>query len=314
MKLLKISAACLAAALVLVVLFSCGTDNVGSGKPTVVATSFPGYDFARAVCGNAVETVLLVPPGNSSHSYEPTAKDMIKISQCGLFVCDGSESESWAEKLIDSLDNDVPVFKMADACHTETQTSVKSGSTDGENVHSGHDHDDEHVWTSPVNAILIVSAIRDRLSELYPEYADEFSKNADGYISSLRLLDGEFRDMFASAKTKTLVFGDRFPFACFAEKYGLDCHSAFPGCAEETEPSAAVVASLIEMVKSEKITTVFCIEFSNRKIADAISDATGAVVKMLHSCHSVTEDQLKSGITYIDLMKENLETLRGALN
>ena len=123
----------------------------------------------------------------------------------------------------------------------------------------------------------------------------------------------EFRDFFAALPTKTLVFGDRFPLRYFAETYGLTCYAAFPGCATQTEPSAATVAFLTEKVESEGISTVFYIEFSNHLVADSIAEAAGARTALFHSCHNVSRQDLESGATYLSLMRQNLETLRACL-
>jgi len=111
-----------------------------------------------------------------------------------------------------------------------------------------------------------------------------------------------------------MVFGDRFPFRYFADAYGLDYYAAFTGCSTETEASAATVAFLVEKVKEENIPVVFTMEFSNGKIADSIVDATGAKKAMLHSCHTISADELAQGETYLSIMQKNAETLKDALN
>ena len=136
---------------------------------------------------------------------------------------------------------------------------------------------------------------------------------ADAYQAEIDALDRDFRDFFAALPTKTLVFGDRFPLRYFAEAYGLTCYAAFPGCATQTEPSAATVAFLTEKVESEGISTVFYIEFSNHLVADSIAEAAGARTALFHSCHNVSRQDLESGATYLSLMRQNLETLRACL-
>ena len=94
----------------------------------------------------------------------------------------------------------------------------------------------------------------------------------------------------------------------------MEYYAAFPGCSAEVEPSASTVAFLIEKVKAEKIPIVFYIEFSTHKIADAIADATGAKTMLLHAAHNVSQEDIDSGITYLNIMSENAEKLREALN
>ena len=194
---------------------------------------------------------------------------------------------------------------------------------DHEEHDEDHDHDghglgevheiDEHVWTAPENAGRIARAIAERMAVLDRANADTYLAAADAYQSEIDALDREFRDFFAALPTKTLVFGDRFPLRYFAEAYGLTCYAAFPGCATQTEPSAATVAFLTEKVEREGISTVFYIEFSNHLVADSIAEAAGARTALFHSCHNVSRQDLESGATYLSLMRQNLETLRACL-
>lgn len=182
-----------------------------------------------------------------------------------------------------------------------------------------HDHDgegeyDEHVWTSPENAIKIVRAVEKSVSEADPSNKDYYKSNADKYIKQLKQLDSEFENIVENGKRETLIFGDRFPLRYFVEEYDLKYFAAFPGCSAQTEPSAATLTFLINKVKTEKVPVVLKIELSNGNIAKAISDATGAKVLTFNTCHNVTQQQFKDGITYIDLMNENLKVLKEALN
>jgi zinc transport system substrate-binding protein len=182
--------------------------------------------------------------------------------------------------------------------------------------HEGEEHEhaiDEHVWTSPRNAKLIVQRISDALCGTDPVNAVTYKANADAYHAQLDELDGKFQAVVNSAARKTIVFGDRFPFRYFADAYGLDYFAAFPGCSTETEASAATVAFLIDKVKAEKIPVVFHIELSNAKMSDTISEDTGAKVLLLHACHNISRDDFQAGKTYMDIMNANVETLKEAL-
>ncbi|MDR1915233.1 MAG: zinc ABC transporter substrate-binding protein [Synergistaceae bacterium] len=180
----------------------------------------------------------------------------------------------------------------------------------------GHDHEeeyDEHVWTSPANAKKIVQKICDTLVGLDSANANVYKNNTSAYIKKLDELDKAFKDVVKGAARKTLVFGDRFPFRYFADAYGLKYFAAFPGCSTETEASAATVAFLIDKVKAERIPVVFYIELSNEKIADTICEATGAKKLLLHASHNITRDDFRKGLTYLDIMTANVDTLKEAL-
>jgi zinc transport system substrate-binding protein len=182
----------------------------------------------------------------------------------------------------------------------------------------GHDHEeeaeyDEHVWTSPRNAKLIVQKIAGTLIQRDPANGAEYEKNTAAYLAKLTELDASFQTMIDGAKRKTLIFGDRFPFRYFADAYGLSYFAAFPGCSTETEASAATVAFLINKARTEKIPVVFHIELSNEKIADTICEETGAKKLLLHAVHNVSKRDFERGAGYYSLMSQNLRNLREAL-
>lgn len=185
--------------------------------------------------------------------------------------------------------------------------------------HEGDDHDeepeyDEHVWTSPKNAKRIVQKISDVLCEVDATHIDSYQERTTAYLAQLDELDAKFQEVVDGASRKTVVFGDRFPFRYFADVYGLEYFAAFPGCSTETEASAATIAFLIDKVKEEGIPVVFHAELSNQKLANTISEETGAKVLLLHACHNVTRDEVKGDATYIKLMNQNVENLKEALN
>lgn len=180
--------------------------------------------------------------------------------------------------------------------------------------HSEEGEDDEHVWTSPKNAIKIINAIKSELVNIAKDDAATFNQNTENYSKKLSDLDQSFRDIVASARRKTLVFGDRFPLRYFVDEYGLNYFAAFSGCSEQTEASSKTIAFLIDKVKAEQIPVVLKIEQSNGKIAETISKATNAKVLTFQSAHNVSPEEFEKGVTYIDLMTGNLKVLKEALN
>ena len=183
-----------------------------------------------------------------------------------------------------------------------------------DHAHESHGEQDEHVWTSPKNAMRIVQKLCDSLCRLDPEHADEYQANTASYLASLASLDEEFSDVTAIASRHTIVFGDRFPFRYFADTYGLDYYAAFPGCSSESEASAKTLSFLIDKIKEEQIPVVFHTELSNEQMTDSICEATGAKKLLLHSCHNVSKDDFESGATYLSLMEQNVSALKEALN
>ena len=268
-------------------------------KLQIVCTSFPAYDFAREIAGDRAELTLLM------HSYEPTPKDMIRIQESDLFICNGGESEQWAETLITPKLNTIYMMDCVDTVEE---------STDGiYNAEDGEPELDEHVWTSPLNAIKISEEICNALCKLDTDNAEAYKTNFTAYKAQLMALDREFRQVIKNSGKHTLVFADRFPMRYFALEYGLDCYAAFPGCSSETEPSAKTVAYLIDRVREDKIPAVLYMEFSNQKMADVICEDTGCRKLPFYSAHSVSAEQFKQGVSYLDLMRINLNSLKEAL-
>ena len=296
----------------------------GGERVRVAATIFPPCDFVRQIGGEYVDVVQLLKPGMEPHSYEPSPADIIRIMDSDLFLYAGGESDVWVEEILEGSDR-APVscslLDWVDPLEEETSEGMQvkehhhehaEGETDG--VHLEETEYDEHVWTSPVNAQLLVEQIRDVLISLDPGREEIYEKNAAAYLEELRALDEDYRQMMENAKRKTLVFGDRFPFLYLVRTYGLEYYAAFPGCSGESEPSAATIAFLTDQVEEEGIPVVFQLELSNGRVADAIAEAAGAETEILHSCHTLTVSEAERGETYLSLMRRNLEALRHALN
>lgn len=182
-----------------------------------------------------------------------------------------------------------------------------------EDSEEGHEETDEHIWTSPVNEIIMTEKICETLSKALPEEKENFQKNAESYISQLKELDNEFRTIVENAKINEIIFADKFPLQYFAKEYGLKYYAAFPGCGSDMEPSAKTIAFLVDRIKEDNIKAVFYLELSSHIVADAIETDTGAKPLQFNSCHNITQKQFDSGVTYVDLMKENVNNLKIAL-
>ena len=183
--------------------------------------------------------------------------------------------------------------------------------------HDGHEEEieyDEHIWTSPVNAMKLVDVIGDTLAEADPAHADTYHQGAENYKKELEEIDAGFREVSANRKRNMIVMGDKFPFRYLADEYQLDYRAAFSGCSSDTEPSAKTIAYLIDKVKEEQIPAVYYLELSSHRVAEIIGEETGAEPLLLHSCHNVTRAQFDAGITYAGLMRQNIENLRKGID
>ncbi len=323
----KIAAIALALAALAIGLTGCGEAKSRTwsenGKLKVIATVFPYYDFVRQVAGDAVDVELFIPAGSSTHSFEPTPKDMIDLQEADLVIYNGGHMESFMDPILEAADGEGNLLCMMDYVEPLEELIVEGMEHEHEIEEHGHTHDhdeeghvseyDEHIWTSPKNAVLLVQAICDALSEKAPEYAGLFRENTEEYLGKLRELDERFEEVVADARNKIMIVGDRFPLRYFAESYGLDYRAAFSGCSEDSEPSVRTVAYLIDRVEEYQIPVVYHMELSSTRIADTIAEETGAKVLEFHSCHNVTKEEWEAGATYLELMEGNVEKLKEGL-
>ncbi len=278
-------------------------------KLSVIATSFAPYDFAEQIASDNAEVEMLLPPGAESHTFEPTPADILKIKECDVFIYGGGESEAWVETILNSIDGDIRIVKMMDV--TELYE------VDSEHEDHGHDHKhefDEHVWTSPVNAIEICDKICKALCDADSDNQKEYKENFASYSEELRVLDAKISNMVSNAARKSIIIGDRFPLRYFTERYNLDYHSAFPGCSAQAEANPVTISELTDIIVSEKIPVVFKTDLSKGSVAYTLSEQTGAEVMTLYSCHVISAEDLEAGETYLSLMTRNLNALNTALN
>lgn len=317
-------------------LTACGTSEEKSDKIKIVCTTFPSYDWISELTAGVenVELTLLQDKGVDLHSYQPTADDMIKIKESNLFVYVGGESDDWVDDAIEDIHREdfSAISLMQILGDNVKQEEVKEGmqAEDEEHdadehdadEHEDHDHDaeeveyDEHVWLSLKNAETICAVLADKLEEINPENKDKISENAKSYIEKLSALDAEYEKTVSSAKNKTVLFGDRFPFRYLVDDYGIDYFAAFVGCSAETEASFETVAFLSGKVDDLGLNTILTIDKSDKKIAKTIvanSKEKSAKILTLNSMQTVDKKQIDDGATYLKIMQENLNVLKEAL-
>lgn len=315
-------------------LAGCGkqTDTNKTDKLSIVTTIFPEYDWVRAVLGDKAdnaEVTMLLDNGIDLHSYQPTADDIVKISDCDLFLYVGGESDGWVDDALKNATNkNMKVINLLDVLGDSVKTEeVVEGMQETEHDHD-HDHSkevstfedeeekDEHVWLSLKNAEVLVNAISKSLQELDPDNKDTYAANAAAYIEKLSALDGEYQAAVDAATYKTVVFGDRFPFRYLVDDYGLRYYAAFVGCSAETEASFETVSFLAKKVDELKLPCVLTIEGAQHKIAETIVQNTAEKnqkVLTMDSLQSTSSKDVENGTTYLSVMEKNLSVLKEAL-
>lgn len=301
--------------ILLLPLCGCTVNRAVDNGFTVVCSIFVPYDFARQVAGDRANVVMLLPPGVESHSYEPSPSDIITIENADLFLYVSKHTETWVEGIISSLDGKkVKTVDMADALGIE----VHDHHHEHENGHEEHEHEgnetDEHVWTNLETASEMVSLTAKLMSEYDSANAEYYQNNAQSYIDKILKLRDDISALVSSSERREIVSGSRFAMKNFTEEFDIDFTAAFDSCVDNTEPSAGVMAKIIDKINDDSIPVIFYEELTEPKIARAVSLETGAKMLLLHSCHNISASEFKSGASYLSLMTQNYYNLREALS
>ena len=330
----KIITLMLVAVLAVCALSGCGTSKSGEDKNDkkikIVTTIFPEYDWVMQILGDKADkadVTMLLDKGVDLHSYQPSTADIAKISEADLFIYVGGESDEWVEDILKEAKNKkLKVINLMDVMGDKAkEEEVKEGMQEEEEEHAEEAKDgkeeeeveyDEHVWLSLKNAKIFTKKIADVLSEVDKDDAKTYQANYESYAKKLDDLDKKYADAVASAKNKTLVFGDRFPFRYLVNDYGLDYYAAFVGCSAESEASFETVTFLAKKIDELGLGNVLTIEGKNHKIAKTVVDTTknkDQKVLTMDSMQSTTSKDVKDGATYLGIMEKNLEVLKEAL-
>ena len=318
----KITALLFALLMLAGVLAGCGkqNDTNKTDKLSIVTTIFPEYDWVREILGDkadSAEITMLLDNGVDLHSYQPTADDIIKLSDCDLFVYVGGESDGWVDDALKSAANrDRKIINLLEVLGDSVkEEETVEGMQEEEEDHEEKEYD-EHVWLSLKNAKTLVGAISAALQELDPDNKDTYAANADAYGQKLSALDAEYQKAVSAGTYKTLLFGDRFPFRYLVDDYGLSYYAAFAGCSAESEASFETVSFLARKVEEGKLPCVLTIEGKNHKIAETIVQNTAGKnqkILTMDSMQSTTSQDVANGTTYLSLMAKNLDVLKEAL-
>lgn len=327
----RITALLLALILAVSALAGCGSGKkpAENGNIKVVATIFPIYDWVRNVAGDDVDINidLLLDNGVDLHSFQPTAKDIMDISECDVFIYVGGESDKWVDDTLKQANNkDMIVLDLMDILGSNAkEEELKEGMQADEHEHEEgedeHEHEeepeyDEHVWLSLKNVKTFVDKISEAFEKVDAQHADVFKSNAAAYTDKLNDLDGRYQAAVDSAAVKTLLFGDRFPFRYLTDDYKLDYYAAFVGCSAETEASFETIVFLADKANELGLHNIMQIETSDGSIAKTVRDNTKTKdqeILTLNSMQNVTKDAIDKGETYLNIMESNLEVLTKAL-
>ena len=305
-----------------VLLTACGgqekKEASSNEKIQVMTTFYPMYEFTKQVVGDKGDIELLIPAGTEPHDFEPSAKDLAKISDSDVFVYNSPELETWTDNLTDTIDT-----KQTEIIQASKDIKLMEGTEhDHEEAHDhdtqeheehGHSHElDPHVWLDPALAIKEVETIRDQLSKKYPDDKAAFEKNAASYIDELKKLDEEFQTAFKDAKNKTFVT-QHAAFGYLANQYGLT-QEAIAGISPDQEPSPSRLSELKHYVDDNQVKVIYFEENASSKVAETLSKETGVKLEVLNPLESLTDKQIKYGEDYLSVMRENLTALKESIH
>ncbi|MBQ9282914.1 MAG: zinc ABC transporter substrate-binding protein [Treponema sp.] len=305
-------------------------------KITVLASVFPAYDWARNLAAGSdnVSVDLLLKDGVDLHSYQPSAKDIVKISTADIFIYVGGESDQWVGDALKNAGNENQIVinlmevlkgfvkeeEVVEGMQAEDESGHENEGHEGE-AHvpelAGHEHEeraerefDEHVWLSLNNAIASSNEIARALMERDESNAQIYMANLVSYVQALSSLKEAYANEFGG---KTIIVCDRFPFRYLTDEFGIKYYAAFTGCSAETEASFETIAFLAKKCQELNAKAVFVTESADKKIARTVissANRESAPIVTLDSMQSVTLKQAKKGANYLDIMRSNLEALK----
>ncbi len=317
-----------AALLICGMLSACGRSDRPAAEPgrlKIVTTIFPEYDWVMNILGDKgsdADVSMLLDTGVDLHSFQPTAADILRISECDLFIYVGGESEEWAEDAVkEAVNKDMTVINLLDVLGdaVKEEETVEGMEEEHEEEHE-HEEDeteyDEHVWLSLRNAAILTESISEAIQKIDPANAASYKKNTEEYLAKLNVLDEKYKAAVSESRFNTLLFGDRFPFRYLVDDYGLSYYAAFPGCSAETEASFKTIIFLAEKADELSLPAVMTIERADRRIAETIIQNTASKdlkILTMDSMQATTAEDVKNGTTYLSVMENNLSVLKEAL-
>lgn len=267
-----------------------------AGSPMrVVVTLFPLYDWARVIGGDRVEVRMLLPQGAEPHSYAPRPSDIRRLREARVFIYLSPQMEPWANALIRSVRNDSLVVIEAAAGLV------------------GSVGEDPHVWLDPVLAAEMVNTLAEGLARADPEGQEAYRERAARYRDELLAFHQRTAERLRNCRHREILFGGHFAFGYFARRYGLTHRSPYPGFSPDAVPTPRQVAALTDALRETGQKTIFFEELLEPRVARVIAAETGAQLVRLHGLHNLSRDEWRQRPTYLELMDENVEKLRAAL-
>lgn len=302
-----------------------GTTQENNGKLSIVTTVFPEYDWVMNILGEKAadaDVTMLLDNGVDLHSFQPTADDIIKISNCDLFIYIGGESDEWVEDALKTVKNENMIsLNLMQLLGERVKEEEEVEGMQAEEEHADEEAEekeyDEHIWLSLKNASGACGIITDALCEADEKNAENYKANLLEYTVKLNALDEQYEKAVKNASKKTVLFGDRFPFRYLFDDYGLEYFAAFKGCSAESEASFETISFLAKKTDELGLNYVMTLEGTDSKIAETVIENTknkNAKILSMNSMQSITASDVENNASYLDITEKNLEVLKTALS
>lgn len=284
---------------------------------TVTTTIYPLYSIAKEIGADKIKLQNLIPFGVEAHGFDPTPADMAKLSKSDIFITSSHSMEPWKDKIVKSLKIEEKVFDMSKYVKLRTLQEENDEHHEDEKGHKHeHDHEhegiDPHYWVSLNNYILMTETITKLFIEKDSVNKDFYIQNSNNYLAKIKALKEKY-DLSMDTCTNKKILVNHDAFGYFADDYGVKQYS-ISGMSPEDKPSAKQISELINLVKNEKINTVFFEEFASPKVAQTIAKATNAKIDALRPAENISKDENKKGYGYLQIMEDNLEKLKFAMD
>jgi zinc transport system substrate-binding protein len=295
-----------------------GDQSSQKEKLQVYASFYPLADFAEKIGGPYVEVTNMVPAGVEPHDFEPTPKQMIRLSEnADVFIYNGAGLEGWADKAQSTLDAERTVVVNATGSiylhSAEEEDHHEEGHDEQESHKEEHDHGkyDPHVWLDPVLAKQQAVAIRDGLIQADPKHEKAYRANYKRLAERLNDLHHRFQEISYRAKKDQFIVSHA-AFGYLASRYGWE-QIPVSGLSPVDEPTAKELQEITDIARKHHIRYILFETLVSGKVANAVKQEIGAESLTLNPVEGLTKKEQDRGEDYFSIMKKNVESLRRAL-